>query len=89
MGGGGQLISTETADSKDLQLGALKVLSDVHPSNVLAVAFSPHADQRDWMASASSDRSICITDFRTGSVIRRLDGHSAGVLSIAWHPVHK
>ncbi len=38
----------------------------------------------ETLISASLDHSIALVDSRTGSISKRLEGHSAGVSSVAW-----
>ena len=40
------------------------------------------------MATGSEDKSAYIYDIRTGSVLKKLSGHSEAVSDVSWHPVH-
>lgn len=57
--------------------------SNEHQDVVNAIAWSKNGET---IATASSDRTIRLTDARTGRSIKVLDGHSKGVMSVAFLP---
>jgi hypothetical protein len=54
-----------------------------HSDTVYSVAFSPHSKT---VASASSDRTIRVWDYRTGTLLQTVTGHSSAVSSVAFSP---
>src|SRR5260370_40900985 len=47
------------------------------------VAWSPASTR---LASCSDDGSICLWEVASGTLQKRLQGHSGGVVSVAWNP---
>lgn len=52
-----------------------------HSDTVLGVRFSPTGR---FLASASADKFVRLTDVESGKVVRSLEGHTGHVLSVAW-----
>jgi WD40 repeat protein/ABC-type dipeptide/oligopeptide/nickel transport system ATPase subunit len=67
----------------DVATGKLLQTFEGHSNEVVAVKFSPNGQ---YLATASSDRTIKIWDIQTGQVAQTLTGHRDRVLSISYHP---
>ncbi|MFY9609183.1 MAG: caspase family protein [Blastocatellia bacterium] len=59
------------------------VVQSGHSDNIRAIVFSPDGKT---VASASSDKTICLWEAQTGRVLRVLDIHADGITSVAFSP---
>ncbi|HSO76339.1 MAG TPA: caspase family protein [Blastocatellia bacterium] len=59
------------------------VIQRGHSDNIRAIVFSPDGK---IVASASSDKTICLWDAQTGRVLRVLDVHGDNITSVAFSP---
>ncbi|WP_414621445.1 eIF2A-related protein [Calothrix sp. CCY 0018] len=55
-----------------------------HHSSISTVAFSP--DSSILASSSSDDHTVKLWDAQTGNSLKALQGHTAPIWSIAWHP---
>src|SRR4051794_10889939 len=51
------------------------------PDSFNCVAFSPDGE---YIATASDDTNVRVWESSSGRLVRTLEGHSGGVLSVAW-----
>jgi WD40 repeat protein len=54
----------------------------MHDQQVRGVTYSPDGQ---YVASASHDSNVHITDLGSGKVVKTLDGHRDKVVSVKWH----
>ena len=60
-----------------------KDMTEVHSDAVLGLEFSRDGK---YMASASADKFVKVTDLTTGKVAKSFEGHTHHALGVAWHP---
>lgn len=75
------LVSGESDYAKE----ALQVFDTIHKSNILSIRFSPDAE-KPWVATGSTDKTVKVTDYKSGEEKFSFTSHTGPILSLDFNP---